>query len=89
MASGTTGSVSPVRLVDSFRVLHPDVENVGTFNRFRGDRAGEKIDYVLVEPTTTVLRAQILHDNSSGRYPSDHFPVTARLRCPPPARARR
>ena len=43
---------------------------------------GGKIDYILTTSDVHVLDAQILHDNAEGRYPSDHFPVTARLRFP-------
>ena len=68
---------SPVKLVDTFRVLHAAATEPGTFNGFRGFATGPKIDYVLVEPGTTVRTARILHDNDDGRYPSDHFPVTA------------
>ncbi len=70
---------NPVPMVDTFRVLHPDATEVGTFNEFKGDRQGDKIDYILTPPDVKVLEAQILHDNIDGRYPSDHFPVTARL----------
>lgn len=75
-------SISPVLMVDTFRVLHPNVKDVRTGHAFRGSRQGNKIDYVLVPPDAKVLEAQILYDNVDGRYPSDHFPVTARLRLP-------
>ncbi|MEA3227045.1 MAG: endonuclease/exonuclease/phosphatase family protein [Planctomycetota bacterium] len=73
---------TPVPLVDTFRVLHPDVKDVRTGHAFRGGREGNKIDYVLAPATAKVLEAQILYDNVDGRYPSDHYPVTARLRLP-------
>lgn len=66
-------------LRDSFRVLHPRAKDVGTFGAFRGRRDGEKIDAILVSPAWAVRDAAILHDNRDGRYPSDHYPVTARL----------
>jgi endonuclease/exonuclease/phosphatase family metal-dependent hydrolase len=67
-------------------VLHPDAAEVGTFNGFKGDRSGEKIDYVFVPAGVKVLEAKILHNNVDGRYPSDHFPVVARVRLPPAER---
>ena len=70
---------NPIPVVDTFRVLYPDASGVGTFNEFEGKRDGEKIDYILAPSVTKVLEAQILHDNVDGRYPSDHFPVIARL----------
>jgi len=66
---------------DSFRVREPDAKEVGTFNGFKiGQTAGEKIDFVFVEPGTEVLEAAIVRTSRDGRYPSDHFPVTARIR---------
>jgi endonuclease/exonuclease/phosphatase family metal-dependent hydrolase len=71
----------PGRLVDTFRVLYPGASGVGTFTGFKpGATDGEKIDYVLVEPVTGVLSASIVRTSRDGRYPSDHFPVTATLR---------
>ena len=71
---------NPVPLIDTFRALHPDVK-AGTHNAaFEGMNDGKKIDYVFVLPDTEVIEAQILRDNRDGRYPSDHFPVTARIR---------
>jgi endonuclease/exonuclease/phosphatase family metal-dependent hydrolase len=67
--------------VDSFRARHPDANEVGTFNGFKiGQTAGEKIDFVFVEPGAEVLDAAIVRTSRDGRYPSDHFPVTARIR---------
>ncbi|KPL25360.1 MAG: hypothetical protein AMJ75_01290 [Phycisphaerae bacterium SM1_79] len=75
-------SNNPASIVDTFRLLHPDAAEVGTFNAFEGNRKGEKIDYIFAMLGVKVLGAEILHDNIAGRYPSDHFPVTARLRLP-------
>lgn len=66
-------------LVDTFRVLHPEAVEVGTFHAFSGRTDGEKIDYVFVQPEARVLEAAIIHDHRNGRYPSDHFPVFARV----------
>lgn len=66
---------------DSYRVLHADAAVSGTFNGFEpGQTGGEKIDYVFVGPDVEVLAAEIVRTSRKGRCPSDHFPVTARLR---------
>ena len=66
---------------DSFRARQPDAKSAGTFNGFKiGQTSGEKIDFVFVEPGTEVLDAAIVRTSRDGRYPSDHFPVTARIR---------
>jgi endonuclease/exonuclease/phosphatase family metal-dependent hydrolase len=69
--------------VDTYRVLHPDETVVGTFTGFKmGNTAGEKIDYVLVQPGAEVMSAEIIRASRDDRYPSDHFPVSARIRLP-------
>ncbi|MHC4518224.1 MAG: endonuclease/exonuclease/phosphatase family protein [Planctomycetota bacterium] len=70
---------NPIPLVDTFRVLHPEATEVGTFNRWRGEWSGEKIDYVFALPGVDVLEAKIIFDTPDGRCPSDHFPVMARF----------
>ncbi len=70
---------SPVVMVDTFRILHPRRENVGTRSGFAGVLDGSKIDYILAGPYMRVLEADIVRRDWAGRYPSDHFPVTATL----------
>jgi len=81
-AADGKASACPVPMVDTFRGMHPDVTNVGTFNGFQGRSDGEKIDFVLAPANVKVLDAEIIDDNVDARYPSDHFPVTARLLLP-------
>jgi len=69
-----------IQMVDSFRVLYPNRKKVGTYNGFTGQSDGAKIDYIMVKPSMKVIEASILQTNLKGRYPSDHFPVTAHLR---------
>jgi endonuclease/exonuclease/phosphatase family metal-dependent hydrolase len=77
---GTPGAPA-APFVDTFRVKHPDAQEVGTFNGFKfGVTTGDKIDYVLVLPGTEVIDAAIVRTSREDRYPSDHFPVTARIR---------
>jgi endonuclease/exonuclease/phosphatase family metal-dependent hydrolase len=52
-----------------------------TFNDFgRSLVPGNKIDYVFVNDGFDVLSHRIFDDRQRGLYPSDHFPVEARLR---------
>jgi len=71
---------TPIPVVDSFRVLHPDTKIVGTGNRFQGRSNGAKIDYIFTTKETQAIETAIIRTNREGRYPSDHFPVTAQLR---------
>ena len=65
------------------RGQRPGEQPAGTFTAFEfGNVGGEKIDYVLVQPATEVLHAEIVRLSQDRRYPSDHFPVVARIRLP-------
>ena len=80
-APGRAATAPPPAFADTFRVLYPEEREVGTFTGFEyGKTSGEKIDYVLVQPGTEVISAGIVRTSRDGRYPSDHFPVVARVR---------
>ena len=67
---------------DSFRVLHEKDSLVGTYHAFQGVSSGEKIDHIFIGPGLTVTAAAIIRTGLNGRYPSDHFPVTATVCLP-------
>ncbi len=69
-----------VRFTDTFRTLNEEATGVGTFNGFEGETNGEKIDAILASDGWEVLASEIVRDAPGGRYPSDHFPVVARVR---------
>lgn len=75
-----TDTEKPLLMVDTFRQLHPDEKVVGTFHSFKGTRTNAKIDYIFVLPGTEVISAEIIHSPEGKPCPSDHFPVTAKLR---------
>jgi endonuclease/exonuclease/phosphatase family metal-dependent hydrolase len=69
-----------IDLTDTFRALHPKASGVGTYNGFAFGRIDEqKIDYVLVDRHFVARDARIVHTSRGQRYPSDHFPVVARV----------
>lgn len=72
------------RLIDTFRAAHSDAQNVSTFHGFRGGAQGNKIDYIFASPDFAVQDTAIVRSNTRGRYPSDHYPVTAHLSRPLP-----
>ncbi len=49
----------------------------GTYHGFKGDRSGNRIDWILLTADFRIKNIQIIHDNFQGKYPSDHFPVLA------------
>ena len=65
---------------DAFRVLHPNEALVGTFNGFTGVSDQDKIDFVFVGKNIEVKKSTIDRSNINGKYPSDHYPVTASIK---------
>jgi endonuclease/exonuclease/phosphatase family metal-dependent hydrolase len=56
-------------------------EGIGTTNGFKAIRPnGTRIDWILTRGTLTVDSIEIATHSRDGQFPSDHFPVTARLR---------
>jgi endonuclease/exonuclease/phosphatase family metal-dependent hydrolase len=58
--------------------VHPGID-LGTFNGFRDPSGGRRIDHILVDPKLEIRAAAILPAEEEGAWPSDHFPVTARV----------
>ena len=67
-------------LIDSYRRLHEKKLNEGTFNSFKGETNGDKIDFIFITKDFKVNKAEIVRTNYNGKYPSDHFPVTSILK---------
>ena len=66
-------------LADSYRQINKEKTEVKTHHGFTGQRQGAKIDYIFVSEGIETASANILDYNIEGRYPSDHFPVTAEI----------
>lgn len=64
---------------DSYRVIRPEEPNVSTYHGFGQCSETDKIDYVWVDRSWTVLDAGIVRDRPGNLWPSDHYPVTATL----------
>ena len=70
-----------LKFLDVYRQLHPEAqEEESTFNGFRGRTKGKRIDFILASPAFKPIEATIDRTSRDGRYPSDHFPVTAVLK---------
>mgnify|MGYP003343395544 FL=1 len=71
-------------LRDTFRVAFPEKQAMeGTFHGFRGTAGSERIDWILCTGDHfRTVSAGIDRTSQDGRYPSDHFPVTAVLSTP-------
>jgi endonuclease/exonuclease/phosphatase family metal-dependent hydrolase len=87
MGDFNIGPVGPARqplldagLRDSFVDLYPDQARQGTFHEFKGKSSSDKIDAILVSRQWDTVAAEIITTEKDGRFPSDHFPVTATLK---------
>ena len=67
-------------LLDTFRIAKPKrTKEESTFTAWNGRLIGNRIDWLLCSPNFRVLEAEIDRTHFKGRYPSDHYPVTAVL----------
>lgn len=67
---------------DTWRAAHRAEPLFGTFHDFRGTRAaaGEpRIDWILTRGAVTTRSTEIITFARDDQYPSDHFPVLARV----------
>jgi endonuclease/exonuclease/phosphatase family metal-dependent hydrolase len=74
-----TSDGSP-KLGDSYRELHPKRSpNEASFDDWKGTIKGSRIDFILHTSEFKPTAAEIVRTNYDGRWPSDHYPVTATL----------
>lgn len=68
--------------LDAYRTVHPTRSpNECTFHAFKGGTTGARIDYIFHTAHFTAVAADIDHSASAaGRFPSDHYPITAVLK---------
>lgn len=58
-------------------------DGIGTFNGFQsGVRPGPRIDWIFARGEVEVKDAETLTFSRDGQFPSDHFPVVARINLP-------
>lgn len=50
-----------------------------SIHEFQGGSEGQPIDYIFVSPEARVEDVSIIRDQPGGKYPSDHYPVLAKL----------
>lgn len=67
-------------LVDTFRKLNSVSKEEGTFNGFKGDRSGERIDFIFASNDLEPISSKIDLTQKDGQFPSDHFPVITTLK---------
>jgi endonuclease/exonuclease/phosphatase family metal-dependent hydrolase len=77
------GRDDAARLADTFRDVFPRRrDRLGTLHGFDGRANNDRIDWILASIVFEARSAAIKRYHDDGRYPSDHFPVTAVLHWP-------
>ncbi len=70
-----------IRWIDAYRTVHPQRKpDEASFHAFKGGAAGSRIDFVFHTAHFVATAAAIDRTSREGRFPSDHYPVTAVLR---------
>ncbi|MEN6307902.1 MAG: endonuclease/exonuclease/phosphatase family protein [Anaerohalosphaeraceae bacterium] len=77
---GLSDRKTPLPMMDVLAAANPEQAKQGSFHDFKGNTDGVRIDYILTAPETAIIDAQIQNQPVEGRFTSDHYPVTARLR---------
>ena len=79
----TEDRLNLAELRDTYALVGEVEDGQATFHGFGGLRLGKRIDWILFNRRLEVFEAAIDRREFGGRYPSDHFPVTATLRLKP------
>lgn len=67
--------------IDAYRTLHPvRAADEASFHGFKGGSTGSRIDFVFHTPHFEAITSDIDRTSRDGRFPSDHYAVTAVLR---------
>ena len=72
---------------DTYAAIHGLGEPGYTFHGFRGKERqlkgrGSKIDWIFIRGDVETLATEIIRDGRDGRYPSDHYFISATLELP-------
>ena len=67
--------------IDAYRAVHPArAPDEASFPGFNGGTAGSRIDFIFHTPHFVANTSEIVRNSRDGRFPSDHYAVTAILR---------
>lgn len=70
---------NPEPFMDTFRVRYPNLRHIATFHGFRKYFFRFRLDYIFVPSSAHVQDAEIIQPQGGQYYPSDHFPLSARI----------
>jgi len=66
-----------LQLGDAYREVNAPSGSELTFHNYNGGTTGSRIDFILHTDELTPTAASIIRTSYGGKYPSDHYPVTA------------
>ena len=66
-------------MIDAWQSLHFSKPQIGTLHGFNGGTSGPLVDHIWLCENIIPLEAKIDQRRYDGKYPSDHFPVVARI----------
>jgi endonuclease/exonuclease/phosphatase family metal-dependent hydrolase len=78
-ADGEVYRVFVPELTDAWNAAARRAGPEGTFHGFSGKPGSARIDWILFRGPWKAVEAAAVTDNEGGRYPSDHFPVVAKV----------
>ena len=81
--SETIQAILATGFQDTFRTLHPDIDEQTTFHGWTDLILGDKIDYIFVKDGFVPIQAEILTDKPLGQFVSDHYPLVVELSIKP------
>lgn len=67
-------------LRDAWQALNPNKKAVGTMHHFTGKSTGPRIDHIPLSENAHALEVRTDKSSLNGKYPSDHFPVIAKIK---------
>ena len=67
-------------LQDAWQALNPKKKAIGTIHHFTGKTRGPRIDHIPLSENATALEVKTDISSLNGKYPSDHFPVIAKIK---------
>ena len=65
--------------LDSYRTINPDGPEQATYHNWVGVTLGDRIDYIFVDGSISIVSATIVRENPYRQFLSDHYPVAAFL----------
>ena len=71
--------IPDLQMTDAWLSVNSGKSNIGTRHNFSGKTNGPKIDHIPISKNVQALEVDIDQTDVNGKYPSDHYPVIAKI----------